>query len=222
MQACGPLSSPDCGVKELSSNISQILGHCSSTRDTTRLKELATMFIEKAKICINIGNVLTAQDPVHSQKVGCTPSMSQAVGERNEIFAPALTPPPEAWASCFLPQTSSLTQELSPSQKESPAASDDMDASSPSGTTAVPNDVNDMVISEAGFDNDFDEVFNMDMVADFLAADEDIVSCHDQDMQIGVDCEPFAALRGSELKSSFVQENAQGDPLTSLRISTQA
>lgn len=63
------LALDDFDVQVLSSKIHEMLGHCLFISDTAQMQQLATMCIEKAKLCVCIGNVLTAQYSVHRHEV---------------------------------------------------------------------------------------------------------------------------------------------------------
>ena len=62
----------DFDFKPLSPEVIQVLGDCEMVHNVAHQKELATMFVEKAKLCLCISHVLSAQYSVLSHKFGGT------------------------------------------------------------------------------------------------------------------------------------------------------
>ena len=62
----------DFDFKPLSPEVVQVLGDCEMVHNVAHQKELAIMFVEKAKLCLCISHVLTAQYSVLSHKFGGT------------------------------------------------------------------------------------------------------------------------------------------------------
>lgn len=62
----------DFDFKPLSPEVIQVLGDCELVHNVAHQKELATMFVEKAKLCLCISHVLSAQYSVLSHKFGGT------------------------------------------------------------------------------------------------------------------------------------------------------
>lgn len=62
----------DFELKPFSLEVVQVMGDCEMVRNVTQQRELATMFVEKAKLCLCISQVLTAQYSVLSHKFGGT------------------------------------------------------------------------------------------------------------------------------------------------------
>ncbi|KAL1953727.1 hypothetical protein VTO42DRAFT_2326 [Malbranchea cinnamomea] len=66
------LTIDDFDFKPFSPEVIRVVGDCEMVRNVVQQKELATMFVEKAKLCLCISHVLSAQYSVLSHKFGGT------------------------------------------------------------------------------------------------------------------------------------------------------
>ena len=88
------------------------------------------------------------------------------------ISAPVLTPPPDTDGPDLHIHSHMASEQLRPSWKDSPPASEES-IEFASSTETVPSDgMNEIVSGEIGLDTDFDTLFNLDADMDFLAPDE--------------------------------------------------
>ncbi|ODH33550.1 hypothetical protein ACO22_03298 [Paracoccidioides brasiliensis] len=66
------LTLEDFDIKPLSPEALQIVGDCELTHNTDQQRQLATMFVEKSKLCLCISHVLSAQYSILGHKFGGT------------------------------------------------------------------------------------------------------------------------------------------------------
>jgi hypothetical protein len=70
----------------VSENVINFLGHSDVLQNTGHQMELIILFIERSKLCVNLGHILSAQYPTLSNQVGSTGSNTRRfVGQLSEI-----------------------------------------------------------------------------------------------------------------------------------------